>query len=449
MEQSENNTLERINSGIKNSIILKVITITVIALLLLIPASSIESLIYERQFNRTEAVKEVSSKWGGMQELTGPYLTVPYKKYYKSDGEVKYEIKRAHFLPEDLDINGVVTPNKLKRGIYEVVLYNTKLNFSGIFSKPDFSMWNVNNDDILWDDAYLSIGIPDMSGVKEQVDVLWDKRKLPVEGGLADYDIVSSGITSRVALSDSTDEKHTFNFTLDLNGNESLSFIPLGKSTTVALESPWADPSFMGNFLPSEREVTDDGFDAKWKIFSLNRNFPQQWINDAYKVNAASFGVNLLLPVDDYQKNMRSAKYAMLIIAFTFAIFFLVEILNKKRFHPFQYVLVGLAIVLFYSLLLSFSEHTGFNVAYLISSVAVVALISIYISAVFKQIKITAITTVLLSVIYFFIYIILQLQDFALLVGSVGLFVALACVMYFSRNIDWYNINKKPVEGLQ
>ncbi|MBL3654656.1 cell envelope integrity protein CreD [Fulvivirga sediminis] len=449
MEKSEQNTLEKINNGIKNSIILKVVTITVIALFLLIPASSIQSLISERQFNRIEAVKEVSSKWGGEQELTGPYLTVPYKMYYKSDDELKYEVKRAHFLPEKLNIDGEVTPNSLKRGIYEVVLYNTKLNFTGVFSKPDFSMWNVNDEDILWDDAYLSIGIPDMSGVKEQVNVLWDKRKLPVEGGVADYDIVRSGITARVALSNSNEENHSFNFTLDLNGNESLSFIPLGESTDVNLKSSWADPSFSGNFLPTEREVSDEGFEAKWKIFSLNRNFPQQWINDAYSIGAASFGVHLMLPVDDYQKNMRSAKYAMLIIAFTFAIFFLVEILNKKKFHPFQYVLVGLAIVLFYSLLLSFSEHTGFNVAYLISSAAVVALISVYISAVFKQIKITLITTILLSVIYFFIYIILQLQDFALLVGSVGLFVALACVMYFSRNIDWYNINKKPVEGLQ
>ncbi|UII22478.1 cell envelope integrity protein CreD [Fulvivirga ligni] len=447
-QQIEKTPLEKLNNGIKNSVMLKVFTITIIGLLLLIPTSSIKSLISERQFNQTHVIEEVSSKWGGEQSLIGPVLSIPYKSYYKSDNVMKYAIHHAHFLPEKLIVNGEVEPNMLERSIYEIILYNAKIQVSGAFNKPDFSKWDIRPEDILWSDAYLTIGIPDMSGVREEIKVNWDGSPEAVEAGVTNHDITSSGVTCHIPLVDSLQaDGHKFDFNLDLNGHKSLNFVPLGKSSQVKLASTWPHPSFNGNFLPSERDVTDDGFTAEWKVFSLNRNFPQQWLNNTHAVSGSSFGVDLILPVDDYQKNMRSAKYALLIVAFTFVIFFLVEVLNKKKFHPFQYILVGLALILFYSLLLSFSEHQGFDVAYLISSVATVALITMYVSAVMKDWKITVITSVLLCVIYFFIYIILQLQDFALLVGSVGLFAALAVLMYFSRNIDWYNINRRPVEA--
>ncbi|MBL6446232.1 cell envelope integrity protein CreD [Fulvivirga sp. 29W222] len=444
MQESETNTISKISSGIKNSIMVKLIAVAVIALLLLIPASSIESLIYERQLNRDIAIQEVSNKWGGAQILAGPILNIPYREYHKNkDGELRYTVHYAHFLPKSLNIDGKVDPERRKRGIYEIVLYNTKLQFSGTFEKPDFSIWSIDSENVHWGEAYISIGIPDMSGIQKDLTLKWNGKSHVVESGLPEKEVISSGLISRVSFGEG--KVNNFEFSVDLNGSGQLSFVPLGKRTLVNLVSPWPDPSFNGEFLPDKREVTIDGFKAEWEVLDLNRNYPQQWLGNTQNIQNAAFGVGLILPVDEYQKNMRSVKYAILVIALSFIIFFLIEILNRKRFHPFQYVMVGLVIVLFYSLLISFTEHMGFNLAYMISSILVIGLIAIYVAAVFKSRKLTILVTILLTVIYFFIFVILQLQDFALLVGSLGLFAALASLMYLSRHINWYELNTRTI----
>lgn len=443
MEESEKNMLNKIGNGIKNSIMIKLVSIAVIALLLLIPASSIQTLIYERQLNRDIAIQEVSNKWGSEQILAGPILNVPYKVYHENkEGELRYTVHYAHFLPKALTVNGKVDPERRKRGIYEVVLYNTKLNFSGTFDKPDFEVWGVDPESVNWEEAYISIGIPDMSGIQKDLTLIWNGKNQVVESGLPEKEVIQSGLISRVPLDDHL--TYSFQFDMDLNGSGQLSFVPTGKKTIVKLTSPWADPSFNGEFLPDDREVSKDGFTAEWEVLDLNRNYPQQWRGNTQNIHEAAFGVGLILPVDEYQKNMRSAKYALLVVSLSFIIFFLIEILNKKRFHPFQYVMVGLAITLFYSLLISFTEHMGFNLAYLISTALVIGLITIYVAGVFKTRMLTILVALLLTIIYFFIFVILQLQDFALLVGSLGLFGALAALMYLSRNINWYELSTKP-----
>ncbi|ELR72815.1 Inner membrane protein CreD-like protein [Fulvivirga imtechensis AK7] len=440
MENTDKNVLSKIGDGIRNSIMVKLISIGIIALMLLIPASSIESLIFERQLNREAAIEEVSSKWGGQQTISGPVLTVPYKVYYKTKNEeLKYSVHRAHFLPRLLNITGAINPEQRKRGIYEVVLYNTKLNASGSFDRPNFSIWNIADEDVLWEEAYISIGIPDMSGIQKNMTLRWNDEKIPIEAGIPDHDVLSSGLSSRTNISSS--KSYKFKFDIDLNGSKQLSFIPVGKETLVKLSSSWGNPSFSGKFLPDDRQITDNGFTAEWEVLDVNRNYPQQWQGNAQGIAGSAFGVDLILPVDEYQKNMRSAKYALLVVALSFIIFFLIEILNKKKFHPFQYIMIGLTIVLFYTLLLSISEHFGFNIAYLISSILVVGLITIYVAGVFKTTKLTVLVASLLTVIYFFIFVILQLQDFALLVGSLGLFLTLASLMYLSRNINWYQLS--------
>lgn len=420
----------------------KMIVIAVIALLLLIPATSIESLIYERQLNRDAAIQEVSNKWGGEQMLAGPILNIPYRVYHENkEGELRYTVHYAHFLPKTLTIDGKVDPESRKRGIYEVVLYNTKLRFSGVFERPDFDIWSIDPQNVHWDEAYISIGIPDMSGIQKDLTLIWNGKNQVVESGLPEKEVINSGLISRVAFGE--EEVAKFEFAVDLNGSGQLSFVPTGKKTLVKLASPWADPSFNGEFLPDHREVGKDGFTAEWEVLDVNRNYPQQWLGNTQHIQEAAFGVGLILPVDEYQKNMRSAKYAILVISLSFLMFFLIEILNKKRFHPFQYVMVGLAIVLFYSLLISFTEHMGFNLAYLIASALVIGLITVYVAAVFKTRKLTILVSLLLTIIYFFIFVILQLQDFALLVGSLGLFGALASLMYLSRHINWYELNPR------
>jgi len=170
----------------------------------------------------------------------------------------------------------------------------------------------------------------------------------------------------------------------------------------------------------------------------LNRTYPQQWTDDSYYIDDSAFGVGLLFPVDQYQKSLRSAKYAIMFISLTFLVFFFTELLNKKRIHPIQYLLVGLGLSIFYSLLVSLSEHMSFNWAYLIAGVSIIGLITAYAHSIFKNLRLTAILSLILVILYLFLFTILQLQDYSLLLGSIGLFLTLAIVMYLSRKIDWY-----------
>ncbi|MEO1050860.1 MAG: cell envelope integrity protein CreD [Bacteroidota bacterium] len=449
METTPNNTIEQINQRVKSSITLKLVSIAVLTLLLLIPATMIKSLITERELYRDDATVDITSRWGGSQSVAGPILTVPYRTFtQRHNGEVLESIKYAHFLPKQLEISGQMDPQIRKRNIYEVVLYGAYLNFQGQFEQPDFSNWKIDPAAILWEDAFLSFGISDMSGIKKYIDLNWSNQKRRFEPGLTVREVVRSGVTTRVPVNnDSIPSTYNFQFNVELNGSELLSFIPLGQETSVKMRSTWKDPSFGGAFLPDKPETSADGFYAEWNLLDLNRDYPQQWLGSTAEINDSAFGVELILPVDEYQKNMRSAKYALLVIALTFLVFFLVELLNKKRFHPIQYVMVGLAITLFYALLLSMTEHLGFNLAYMASAAMITVLVGFYASYMFKSKVLTGLLSMFMVLIYAFIFIILQMQDFSLLVGSLGLFVALAVTMYLSRNIDWYQIGKKQVSN--
>jgi inner membrane protein len=268
----------------------------------------------------------------------------------------------------------------------------------------------------------------------------------------------------------------SFSTDIDLNGSEQLLFTPLGKSTTITVNSSWKDPSFTGSILPQPTEVSDSGFTATWKSMAHTRNFPQQWVDDAYKVDSyiprplhlrsdeeyfnpviddsnishqainnsslsnASFGVNLFIPVNGYQKTLRTVKYALLCILLTFAAFFLIETVHKKSAHPFQYGLVGLALILFYTLLLSFSEYTGFNTAYLIASFATIGLIAWFVKGILQSTKPTTVLSVVLVLIYSYIFSILQLQDYALLFGSYNVFLEKNCVVTLYQKNFYYEL---------
>ncbi|RMG84254.1 MAG: cell envelope integrity protein CreD, partial [Bacteroidetes bacterium] len=240
-----------------------------------------------------------------------------------------------------------------------------------------------------------------------------------------------------------------FELKIKLNGQGSFSVEPVGRVTKLSLSSDWPSPGFSGAFLPDSHQISKDGFTAEWQVLDLNRNYPQQWSDDEYNgfggQGRMAFGVRLVQPVDEYLKNTRSAKYAVLVVGLTFLIFFFFEVLHKLLIHPFQYFLIGIALAVFYLILLSFSEHIGFNRAYLVATAATVSLISGYGWAILKYKKLVLQLTLFLVTIYGFIYIILQLEDYALLAGTVGVFVALALAMYYSRNIDWYNLGDSEV----
>jgi len=440
---TENKSFDRAQGWIRNSVTLKVMTIVVMVLLLLIPTEMVKSIIREREVQNNKAIQEVSAKWAGYQELNGPILTIPVVYEFQNGDFLEEITKNWYIMPEELKIDGDIKPEKLRRGIYEVVVYKSLLSFDGHFNL-DKSIDKNNLKKICFDQAFLTIGITDLRGIEDDIILNWNNQKLKVQPGSKIADIIDSGITINLPNLNEDEEKiFAFHFTLNLQGSQSLEFVPVGNTTDVHLMSNWNSPRFDGNFLPDTREVSETGFFADWKILQLNRNIPQSWISGQQKDNMSTtaFGVDLLIPLDDYQKSMRSAKYAVMTIALTFLIFFIVEILNSRKIHPFQYTLVGLALSLLYVLLISISEHTNFNIAYSISTVAIVSMISLYSMSVFKTKKFTLILTSTLISIYGFLFITLQLEDYALLMGSIGLTLILAATMYFTRKINWYNLN--------
>jgi len=432
----------------KYSAIIKIITIGILILLLLIPTAMIRSLIREREYRQYETIMEVSNDWGGSKTLVGPVLTIPYYTYYTgSKGQTyKSSVKYSHFLPEQLTINSKLNPQNLNRGLYDVMVYDSKIHFTGNFLFPEINEWNKEDVIISWEEAILTFGINDMRGINDLISFKWNESELSFEPVIPVQDVIKTGLYAKVDI-DTTVKSFSFSFDVNLKGSNELNFVPVGKETIVEMVSEWGNPSFHGNFLPDKRKIDQSGFSSYWKILQMNREFPQKWIGDAYDIEYSSSGVTLLQPVGTYQKTMRSVKYSVLFITLTFLIFFFVEIINKLKIHPINYILVGLGLCLFYVLLLSLSEHLKFIYAYIIGSAGIIGLITVYSISILKKLRLSVLMLLVLIILYSYIYILLQLQDYALLMGSIGLFIALATVMYLSRKINWYTVGLKGNVG--
>tara|TARA_Y100001935_G_scaffold93147_1_gene77391 strand:- start:6403 stop:7776 length:1374 start_codon:yes stop_codon:yes gene_type:complete len=443
--EQANSIFENISRKFRQSVTVKLFSILVLMLLLLIPLAYVDSLITERKYLSIRAVDEVSQKWANDQLIYGPILTVPAGEWVQI-GEHDQLVKRdIHLLPSSLQIEGNIEPETLNRGIYEVVVYDSKVSLSGDFDEfGKFQESLKRYDEVYWDDAFITIHISDLRGIKEKVLLNWNGNPKSVKPGSSIPKLIASGITVDDLFEGKPDsESLKFSLDLMLQGSQKLSFIPMGKETDVHLTSSWKDPSFTGSFLPDERTVTENGFTSTYKILELNRNFPQSWTGDrnTAAIMESEFGVDLILPVNNYTKASRSSKYALLAISLTFLTFFLVEIFNNKNLHPFQYILIGFALILFYTLLVSISEQSNFDLAYLISSVSVISMIGLYSKSILKDLKQSLLLIFILTLTYTFVYITLQVQDYALLIGSIGLTSILALTMYITRNINWYELN--------
>lgn len=432
---------------LKNNIYFKIGTIVIITLLLLIPTAMIKDLILERESTQNEAIREVSSKWGEEQTISGPFISIPYYRYVKEISKkdstekiVKFK-EYLHILPSELNISGSIKPEKRYRGIYEIVVYNSNLQLTGAFNNFDFSSVDIPQKDIQFHLAEFVVGINDLRGIEKQVKLDWNENEVSFNPGVTSRDVVYNGINASIDIDPMDSANHNFSLDLDLKGSQLLYFTPVGKVTDINLSSEWSNPSFNGAFLPDERNVSEQGFDANWHVLHLNRNYPQMWKGDHHSINESSFGIDLILPVDNYQKSYRSIRYAVLFIGFTFLVFFFIEVLNKVSIHPIQYILVGIALIVFYALLLSLSEHLKYNLAFIVSAVSTLILIASYVRAILKSKKLAMLISGILTVLYGFIFAIIQVQDYALLIGSIGIFIVLILVMYFSRKIDFYNLN--------
>ncbi len=431
----------------RNRIVLKSFWIGFLVLLLLIPTFLINGLVSERQDREREAVAEIRSRWAGAQTVTGPVIGIPYLDS-NSGGMIGSVTKRwAYFLPEKLRIITRIVPETRYRGIYKVIVYTTELQVNGHFDSLRLQELGLSPDKVLWNEAAIFFDLADLQGLQEEVSLHLSSR-----AGNADLELVPGKVATdqfKNALSASwsgmsngsvglsATEPLDLSATVRMKGTGNLSFIPTGRETKVEVSSSWPDPSFIGTNLPDLRTVKGSGFVADWRVLALNRSFPQQWKANTFDLAPAAFGVSLIVPVDTYQQTTRCVKYAILIIILTFTAFFLIEWVYQRSIHSLQYLLVGFALCLFYTLLLSFSEYIGFISAYAVAAAATIGLITWYVGSMLRSGKMSSFICFFLVVQYGFVFILIQLQDYALLMGSVGLFITLATVMYFSRKIKW------------
>lgn len=460
MENQEQNTAQNPTVVINakpflQSATAKMIMVGILTLVLLIPLQFVKELIIERSERKKEVVSEVTTLWGEDVYFYGPILRVPYKSYTETavlDSRTKQttvqrnaSVNYAYFFPEKLNNTSNIKKNtSLKRGIYNNVVYTADMQFEGHFGKLNFDKLGIKEEDLLWDKAALVVKTTNLKSIKSDLNIKLNNQAFNFESKDEDdnfYGMLETGSFNYKGLAPA--EKLDFRFTMKYNGSNSVKFIPIGKTTQISLNSDWESPSFEGMFAANDttKTISKEGFHADWKVLDINRSFSQQYTNKLPNLNEYSFGVKLIETVDEYQQNERASKYGFLVIGLTFLIFFLIQSVNKINIHIFQYTMLGLALIMFYTLLISITEHSSFSLAYLIASVAVIGMIVLYSVSILKTKKFPLFIGLALGGLYTFIYVIIQLENYALLVGSIGLFIILGLVMYFSRKIDWSNAN--------
>lgn len=435
------------NPNKNNQLIIKLLTLALLVAVSWTATMFVRGIVQEREGTQATAAAEISEQWGRPQVIAGPVITVPVESVsITSTGERVVNTATLTLLPQKLSYESQVTSQLLTRGVYEIPVYTTSINGSGNFDLTDVDLKSSADTRILWDKAIVSINVSDTRGISSMFDLTMNNKKYPLLPSSEFSTLGTGGVHTNITI-DPNQTDYTFSFEMPLKGSREISFLPLGEDTEVSVRSDWNAPSFTGEFLPVERNLSENGFEATWKITSYGKNLPQYWLSNSAVVNndsllAKTFGVGLYQEVDFYTMVDRSTKYSILFIALTFLTFFMYEILSGLRIHPMQYLLVGMAIALFYLLLLSFVEVVGFLPAYLFSTAAITTLITGYCFSVLKAKKKAFTIGGLLIALYGYLYILLQLEQLSLLFGSVLLFGVLATVMYITRNLDWYALNK-------
>lgn len=444
----------------QNKTMIKGFLVCLLVLGLLIPVPFILNLIEERQGNKEQVVTEISDKWSGKQTIYGPFIEIVYYENVKDgQGKMLKQQVQKYISANDLTINGTIDTQLKSRSIYDAVVYNSKLNINSKFMTyaTMLSEIGVNAEDVL--STKIIFGISDSKGYENKVIVQSNNKKYPltIDNSTSVIDINPEPKTTTddysvepkkpikkmpVQMMVQKIDPTTFDFNqvsinLVMKGSQMLNIIPSAINTKVDLSTNWKDLKYDGNFLPNTDPETKAGkTNVKWSIYQQNPLQGQIW-QDASNFSDYSFGVNFLQMNDHYDKTYRSTKYAILFIGLTFVAFFFIESRNNFNIHLVQYALVGFAISVNFVLLLSLSEYLGFDIAYFISSGATILLISFFVNSFLKSFSLTFKITLMLTLLYAFIYSVLQLKEHALLVGSIGLFIIVAILMYYSKNIEW------------
>ncbi len=444
--QTEKETFERSTWFQTNTA--KMMMVGILTLVLLIPLTLVQDLIKERSERKNEATIKVTNSWGDNINLMGPILKVPYKIYSQTE-EIDEKTKEktikkysytqnAYFFPFELNhATKVDKVDKLKLGLYKPIVFKANVGVNGNFKELNFEKLGIKPENVLWDKATIQIRTSNLKSIKSDlfIKLNGDKYTLETNGeSKGNFDVLE---TKNFNLDSITNLD--FNFDIQYNGSNSIEFIPIGKTTKTSIDANWNSPSFIGNYAPLDttKNITNKSFHADWKLIHVNRPFAQQYSEKIPNLNEYSYGAKLIETVDQYQQNERASKYGFLVIGLTFLIFFLIQTISKINIHIFQYTMIGLALIMFYTLLISITEHSSFMIAYSIAASSVIVMLLLYSISVLKNKKFPLFITAALTLLYSFIYVIIQLEDYALLVGSIGLFLILGAVMYFSRKIDW------------
>lgn len=440
----------------KERLPLKVGIIISLVLLLLIPLQMIRGVIDERSDYREQARTSIADSWTGSQKLLGPVLVVPYVESYTErvwdehlkayTEEPRTRAREIFILPEEVKITGSVATEKRSRGLYGIPVYSASLALEGRFTNQRvLDTIKQTQHGLTWKRPFLALVVSDNRGIVTEPVLKWGGEQVPFVSG-SGIEQLSNGMRAELGpLSTDKAQSYPFNLAFDLHGMESIQFAPVGKSTRVTLQSDWPHPSFDGRYLPSDRQISENSFTANWKVSSFSSDM-ERAVDQCQRGNctafaANTFGVTLVDPVDVYQQTDRAVKYAVLFIGLTFVAFFLYEIMKGLRLHPMQYLLVGMALTVFYLLLISLSEHIAFKWAYLVAVVASSGLIGVYLAAILSSRRLASAFTAVLWLLYGMLFAILQSEDNALVMGSLLIFGVLAFVMLVTRKLDWYRLS--------
>jgi len=424
---------------------LKAAAAVALSIVALVPLMEVEDLVQERQGRQQAVIDEILSIWGGAQGIAGPYLEVPVTRASAGTG-ARAEMRDTSVivLPADLNIDVGVQPEVRHRGIFEAVVYVADVTITGSFGGIDSSAFPDGVQTIDWTGAKLRLDVSDARSIRGDVDVFWndspvglqllaEPTTMPGAGDSLGADITLNR-TAAVAGGDG------FRIHYVVAGSGQLDLIPSGGSTTAKVLSPWNAPRFDGSFLPSTSDINADGFAATWAVSDYARRFPLAWLDSettryCSAMRNSAFGVELVEDVGLYRKTERAVKYGLLFFAVTFLTFLVLEVSSGVRLPLVHYGLVGAALCVFYVLLLSLAEVIGFPAAFAVSAAAVVAQISVFVWAVVRRARAAFVFAALLAAVYVYLYVLLDLEDMALLGGALGLFALLSVAMFALRGI--------------
>ena len=439
----------------RHNLVLKIAIIVGLMVALLIPLSLIDGVVAERGNYRADAEAEIANMWTESQLLKGPILVAPYsettyvkvwdKEAEKYISEKRVNKNRIYYFPETLSIDSHVATEERYRGLYKVPVYTADITMSGKFLIPQHHGTDTSRE-IEWHQPFVTFGVGDLRGIRSSIEVLWQGVSMDVVPGT----IAEFGKGARANLDELYKDQgasYDFDIHMALAGTSGLQIIPVGKTTEIVMESDWPHPSFGGRFLPTSREVSDDGFRAEWHVSHFATNIEERF-HECADIPCLGFlenqlGVSFINPIDVYSLVDRSIKYGILFIAMTFCVFFMFEVLRKLKIHPVQYGFVGLALAVFYQLLVSLSEHIAFDYAYLVSAVACVSLIGTYVGYILHSIVRGLGMSAFLFILYLMLLMILKSEGHAMLMGSCLIFGVLAALMMLTRHVDWYRFSEQ------